>query len=194
MRRIRRHLTYANVISTLALFLVLSGGVVYAANTIGSADIIDGEVKNADLGANAVTGAKVFPSSLTGADVAGNSLAGSDIDEATLAGLICPSTMLLHEGVCIEKAKRASATWVSANTTCRQAGRRLPSLEELLTFRLRPGQNMSSTHEHTQLTTIDDGPSAQSVWENLVNSSGLISRQRAPQNVSAPYRCVGNPS
>jgi hypothetical protein len=30
--RIRAHLTYANVISTLCLFLVLSGGVVYAAN------------------------------------------------------------------------------------------------------------------------------------------------------------------
>jgi hypothetical protein len=36
MRRIRRHLTYANVISTLALFLVVAGGTALAATMITS--------------------------------------------------------------------------------------------------------------------------------------------------------------
>jgi hypothetical protein len=85
MRRIHRHLTYANVISSLALFLVLSGGVVYAANTISSTDIIDGEVKNPDLAVNAVASSNVFPSTLIGADVATNTLTGSDIGPGAVA-------------------------------------------------------------------------------------------------------------
>ena len=34
----------------LALFLVIAGGTAYAANTIGSTDIINGQVKSADIG------------------------------------------------------------------------------------------------------------------------------------------------
>ena len=52
MRRIRDRLTYANVISTIALFLVLTGGTAVAlngANTVFSDDIVNGEVKSPDL-------------------------------------------------------------------------------------------------------------------------------------------------
>ena len=65
MSRIRSRLTYANVASSLALFLAVATGGAYAANTIGSADIIDesllsqdirnGDVKNADLAADSIT-------------------------------------------------------------------------------------------------------------------------------------------
>ncbi len=39
MKRIRRHLTYANVMSTLAVFAVLAGGGAYAASKIGAGDL-----------------------------------------------------------------------------------------------------------------------------------------------------------
>ena len=55
IRRLRPHLTYANVMVTLVAFVVLTGGAAYAANTVFSADIVDGEVKTADLAATAVT-------------------------------------------------------------------------------------------------------------------------------------------
>jgi hypothetical protein len=76
-QRLRSHLTYANVISTLALFLVLGGGTALAAyvvtsnsqvaaNTIsghgGSAankNIIAGSVNGTDLANQAVTAAKI---------------------------------------------------------------------------------------------------------------------------------------
>ena len=45
MRRIRSHLTYANVMVTLLAFVVLAGGTAFAANTVFSTDIVDGEVK-----------------------------------------------------------------------------------------------------------------------------------------------------
>lgn len=68
----RRHLTYANVVSSLCLFILL-GGSAYAAaalkrNSVTSSHIRNGQVKAADLAANAVTGPKVKDGSLTPAD------------------------------------------------------------------------------------------------------------------------------
>jgi hypothetical protein len=65
----RGHLTYANVISTLCLVLVLGGGAAYAANTIFSTDIVNGEVKSADIGTGQVQSIDVKNAGLTGADV-----------------------------------------------------------------------------------------------------------------------------
>ena len=45
MRRIRSHLTYANVMATLAFAIAVAGGTAYAANTVFSCDIVNGEVK-----------------------------------------------------------------------------------------------------------------------------------------------------
>ncbi len=63
MRRIRSHLTYANVMATLAVFLVLGGGA-YAAfhlpkNSVRSRNIVNGQVKTPDLATGAVTGPKL---------------------------------------------------------------------------------------------------------------------------------------
>lgn len=55
----RPHLSYANVISTLALFLALSGGAAFAADKIQSDDIADGAVKAAQLHQRAVISGKL---------------------------------------------------------------------------------------------------------------------------------------
>lgn len=74
----RERLTYANVMSTLAVFLLLGGGAV-AATKIGSKDIAKnaikskhikkGQVKKADIKANAVNSKRVADGSLTAADM-----------------------------------------------------------------------------------------------------------------------------
>ena len=63
----------------LALFLVLTGGVAYAANTIASGDIIDGEVKTADLAANAVNSARIADGQVTLADIGQGAVATEEI-------------------------------------------------------------------------------------------------------------------
>jgi hypothetical protein len=103
-----------NVVAYLALFVALGGTSAYAADTVFSTDIVDGEVKTADLASPAVTNSKlaanavttgkvaadtlgavdlapgsvgsseVADESLGGADVAPNSILGADIDEGTL--------------------------------------------------------------------------------------------------------------
>ena len=95
LRRIRPHLTYANVAATIALVGVFGGGAAYAANSIFSGDIVDGQVKTVDLanGAiltakvadGAITSAKVQDGTLQGRDVLDNSLRGADIDESSLS-------------------------------------------------------------------------------------------------------------
>jgi hypothetical protein len=80
-QRLRSHLTYANLMATLAVFLVLSGGTAVALNgtdTVQSDDLGPGaQVMAPDVAANAVNGS----------DVVDNSLTGADVNESTLGGL-----------------------------------------------------------------------------------------------------------
>jgi hypothetical protein len=86
-----------DVMAALSLFLVIAGGTAYAANTVFSTDIVDGEVRTPDVAAGAVTSTKlaggavtsekVGDNSLGGRDVFDNSLKGADIDESTLTSI-----------------------------------------------------------------------------------------------------------
>jgi hypothetical protein len=83
-QRLRSHLTYANVISTLALFLVLGGGTALASYVISS---------NSQVGPGTISGhkppsgkhANIIGGTVNGQDLAINSVTGADINEATLS-------------------------------------------------------------------------------------------------------------
>ncbi|MFN8160756.1 MAG: hypothetical protein U0R52_06900 [Solirubrobacterales bacterium] len=92
--------TYANVISTLCLFLILGGGA-YAAlrlpkNSVRSrnivnrqvrvADLANGAVSNPKLGNGAVSADKVQDGSLTGIDVQDGSLGAGDLGPNSVGG------------------------------------------------------------------------------------------------------------
>lgn len=66
----------AMAVSGLALLISL-GVAARAANTVGSTDIIDGQVMTVDLANNAVNSGKVLDNSLTLADVAGVNITGA---------------------------------------------------------------------------------------------------------------------
>ena len=92
LAKLRSRLTYANVMSTIACFGVLATGTAYAANTVFSTDIVDGEVKSVDVGDAEIKSADVKDQSLTtfdvstflGVDVVDNTLTGADVNESTL--------------------------------------------------------------------------------------------------------------
>ena len=69
MKQIRGKLTYANIVSTLCLFLLLGGGAAYAASHLGKNSVGTKQLKK-----NAVTGAKVEDGSLSGADIEASTL------------------------------------------------------------------------------------------------------------------------
>jgi hypothetical protein len=73
LARMRQRLSFANVVSVIALVVALGGGA-YAAvalpkNSVGSKQLKKNAVTNAKIGKNAVTGAKVKNGSLTGLDI-----------------------------------------------------------------------------------------------------------------------------
>jgi hypothetical protein len=76
--RVLAHLR-AQWMGAFALFLVIAGGTAYAANTVSSTDIIDGQVKNQDIATNAVRTAKVANENLTGADLQDGTVSSSDL-------------------------------------------------------------------------------------------------------------------
>jgi hypothetical protein len=88
---LRSHLTYANVISTLCLFLLLGGGTAVAltgSNTVFSDDIVDNQVYSADVRNDTLSGgglgaADLKPSSVGTSEVANGTLNDEDIGEGT---------------------------------------------------------------------------------------------------------------
>jgi len=87
--RFRERLTYANVMSSLAIFLVLGGATAFAAsqlgrNSVGSKQLKKNAVTAAKIKVNAVTEAKIQEDAVTGAKVRDGSLAGKDIDLGSL--------------------------------------------------------------------------------------------------------------
>jgi hypothetical protein len=87
---VRDHLRQ-HALEYLAVFIALSG-TAYAtgtqrANTVASIDIINGEVKTVDLGADAVTSSKVLDGVINSADVLDNSLNGVDVRNGQVASI-----------------------------------------------------------------------------------------------------------
>jgi hypothetical protein len=93
--RISGHIR-SNVVGYVALFVALSGtayavdGPLAGQNQVGSLDIIDGEVKNADLDGNSVGTGKIADGNVRSNDVADDStgfaLTGTDIADESLSG------------------------------------------------------------------------------------------------------------
>ena len=78
MRRLRDHLTYANVMSTIAVFTAMSG-IAWAAVTLPKNSVGSKQLKS-----NAVTSPKIKNGQVTGADAKDNTFTGTDINEGSL--------------------------------------------------------------------------------------------------------------
>jgi hypothetical protein len=146
LENLRQRLTYANVTSTIAVFIAL-GGSSYAALQIDSGDIENNTVRGVDV-RNRTLGER---------DLKRNTLGGRSIRESrlgrvrhardadrvggmTAAELLvrCPSGTFPIADVCVERTARAAASYGSAVIACATTdypaspGRRLPTYGELL--------------------------------------------------------------
>ena len=88
MKQIRKRLTYSNVMSSIAVFLVLGGATAFAAglgkNSVGSKQIKKNAVTSAKIKNNAVTTAKIKNGAITGAKVNAGTI--GTVPNATHAG------------------------------------------------------------------------------------------------------------
>jgi hypothetical protein len=188
-------LTYANVTSTLALFLAL-GGVSYAAFSVGSAQIRDNSVRTQDLRNNNIRSRDVRNRTLVGRDVLTNAIGGLQVNENTLGRVpdaarlegraassftvACPAGTDSHAGGCFETAARPAQTFAAASRTCGLANRRLPLLSELESYR-----------QETDVTLAGDEWTANAIDGNHVLTITDAGAQAAPpDSASKQFRCL----
>jgi hypothetical protein len=97
MARIRKRLTYANVMSSLAVFLVLGGGAAYAAKKIGTNQLKGASVTTAKIKRNAVTASKIKKNSVRTAKIANGAVTNGKLADGAvtvqklLPGFVAPA-------------------------------------------------------------------------------------------------------
>jgi hypothetical protein len=149
--KIRRHLTYANVMVTLLAFVVLAGGSAIAAgalgkNSVGSRQLKAKAVTTGKIANNAVNGSKVANGSLTGSDIKLSALgtvpAAAVAESAATAGNVgghaasCPAATILIRGLCFDASSNPVApTLEAAAEACAAKGGSLPTPMQLFAAR-----------------------------------------------------------
>lgn len=85
LARLRAQLSYANIMSTLAVFMVLGGGAAVAASVTDSGDIAPQSIKSSDVKKETLKSNRLRDGRAVGdQDVIPDSLTGGAIDESTL--------------------------------------------------------------------------------------------------------------
>lgn len=80
MKQIRKRITYANVMSSIAVFLVLGGASAYAAKKIGSNEIKGNSITTGKIKKEAVSASKIKKNAVTTAKIANGAVTGAKLN------------------------------------------------------------------------------------------------------------------
>jgi hypothetical protein len=198
-RRFRPRISYANVVSTLALVLAL-GGVSYAAVKISGKTIKDRTVTAKKIKKNSLTGTEINEAKLGKVPVAALADNATNAGNASTVGgqapsafkLSCPTGTTLAIGQCFETTLRADTSWSDANKICGSVGRRLPTLSELESARQNNVQVgvPPNNYELTSTFVFANNPPTETVM--AISPAG--DRLTIPPTTAKPYRCIQNPT
>jgi len=181
MRRIRSHLSYANVISTLCLFLLLTGGTAVAlngSNTVQSDDLGPGtQVRAPDVADNAVRGPDVLNESLTGQDIQNQ----SGVDTCVSTGRI---------GQLCARAENFARSWFDAAHHCANLDLRLPTLGEAL--QLAKTHDIPNVDGDEFFWTQDRYSNSGGIFAYIVNDNATLSAIAASESFETV--CVTTPT
>jgi hypothetical protein len=195
--RVRRKLSYANVMATLAVFIAL-GGSSYAALQLTGGDIRDRTLSGRDVRSNSLGGRAIKESRLGVVPRAKNADRLDGIS-ATRLLLRCPSGTVPVSDVCVEEGSRPPAPYTAAAVTCegfdrrRTPGRRLPSHDELMTAIGDSGITLAAGGELTRNvypSAVDSGRVEVLYITDDVGSVGLTPNTAAGAKA---FRCVTDP-
>ena len=115
-RALRRHLSYANVMATAAVFIAL-GGSSYAALKITGADVRDRSLSYRDLKKNTLGGSRVKESRLGMVPRARNADRLNGLSAARLL-VRCPEGTVPVYDVCVETSARGPLPYTAAAVAC----------------------------------------------------------------------------
>jgi hypothetical protein len=210
-RQILARLSYANVISTLALFIAL-GGTSYAVLAVGSNDVIDNSLRSRDIRNGSVLSRDIRNGTIRARDVDKEALGSRVIKESALGRVpravnadrlggvsaqellvTCPPDTLSKAGICIETSARGPVGWVSAIDECSRAGRQLITMAELDLFARSNGPLPQPEWTSSVYRNPDNGPSAVEQLEAvLLQGGGNVSYDRVHLAVQHAFRCVAS--
>ena len=211
--RVRRHLSYANVTATLALFVAV-GGTSYAVLHVGSNDVVDNSLRSRDVRDNTLRSRDLRDGTLRGRDLRRSSIGGEAVKEAALGPvpvalnaqrlggataqdfrLRCPADTLPKAGVCIERSPHSPAGFVSAGSICEQAGRGLVTMPQLDRFARSSGPLPQAEWTGSVYRNTANGPNPFDQLESvLLNNFGEVSYERVYLAVQHAFRCAALPS
>ena len=180
MRHVRPHLTFANVVSVIALFVAL-GGTALATVIVST---------NSQVGRGTISGHHPPPGkhpNIIGGSVNGHDLSGGI---KTSLRLHCPSGLRDAGDICFEDTGHTGDPLVGAAKTCAAEGLRLPTLPELaLVFEhLEAGQIAQWV-----ATNYSDDNGTTTATKGVVLSNNLARQLHSgTDSASQPYhyRCV----
>lgn len=194
----RKHLSFANVTSLLALFVAL-GGTSYAVATIGTK-----QIKN-----NSVRGVDVRNGTLTSRDIKRGSLGGKAIKESALGtvpragrvggktasqlALRCPIGTAPNMGSCIETSPRAALAYGLARVACELGKRRLPTHQELVSFTDDSPTALAPGGELTSNVYPPSSPAESVRVLIVVNQVGDVDTVPDTFAGGKGFRCIANP-
>lgn len=194
-KRLRSRLTYANVMSTLAVFIAL-GGSSYAALTISGSSIRNRSITGVKLRRNTLTGVHIKEAGLGPVPHARTADTLGGMTAAQLK-VRCPAGTFPTADVCVERAPRAPAPYGSAVLTCLLVGtpagpgRRLPTHGELRAalgaVQLAPGGELTSSVYPS--TSTPGGLDVLYVTDQV----GSVALTPDTGAGAKPYRCVTDP-
>jgi hypothetical protein len=86
MKHVRKRLTYANVMSSLAVFLVLGGATAFAASKIGAKQLKANSVKTGKIAKEAVTTSKLRNGSVVTSKIGAGAVTGGQLGSNSVTG------------------------------------------------------------------------------------------------------------
>jgi hypothetical protein len=193
---LRRHLSYSNVMATLALFIAV-GGSSYAALRVTGRDVRDGSLTHRDLKRDTLGGNRIKESRLGKVRRARNADRLNGITAARLQ-LRCPSGTVPVSDVCIERESRPALAYRSAAVACEDTdrpatpGRRLPSHDELMTAIGDFGISLDTQGELTRNVYPSSDPGRVDVLF-VADPVGNVGVTSDTATGAKAFRCVADP-
>jgi hypothetical protein len=118
VKQIRQRLTYANVMSSIAVFFILGGATAFAATKIGANEIKANSIKTGKIVKEAVTTSKLKNGSVTTAKIADKAVTGAKID-ATTVGTVPNATNAVNAVNATNAVNAQNASRVGGNSLVR---------------------------------------------------------------------------
>jgi hypothetical protein len=194
---LRKRLTYANVMATLAVFIAL-GGTSYAALTVTGRDVKNSSLTFRDLQRDTLGGSRINESLLGTVRRARNA---DRLNGVTAERLLvrCPDATVPVSDVCVESTARAPAPYGTAAITCESTdrnagpGRRLPSHDELMTAIGDAGITLTAGGELTRNVYPSGSDPGQLDVLFVTSNAGSVGITPDTAAGAKAFRCVADP-